>query len=136
MDTESYIFDYYKTHNWDPYLQKRHKSYLAMAWAGYQQNGRGFVVLDFTKAVMDTNDAIVEIPVEYLTADELIAKKEGHPDIVRDAHRIAKLYDPEAEMALCHIFPPPYQLEDSLSLVMLGINGTFPIRQIYEEEKG
>ncbi|HEX5083538.1 MAG TPA: hypothetical protein VFY40_15940 [Blastocatellia bacterium] len=80
--------------------------------------------------------AIVEIPVEYLTADELITKKDGHPDIVLNAHGIANRYDPETEMALCHIFPPPYQSGDLLNLVMLGINGTFPIRQIYEEEKG
>jgi hypothetical protein len=134
MDTESYVFEYYKKRNWAEYIQKHHRSYLAMAWAGYHETGRGFVVLDFIQAVMDTNDAIVEIPVEYLTADELIAKKDSHPDIILNAHRVANRYDPETEMALCHIFPPSHQ--DSLNTVMLGINGAFPIRQIYEEEKG
>ena len=120
----SYIREYWETHNWGPYLEKHHQSYLAIAWMGYQQMGRGFVVLDFTRAVMDTNGNIVEMPVEYLTADELIAKQGGHPLIIQDAHKVANHYDPEAEMAVCHIYP---------SAVLLGTNGTFPIRQIYEE---
>ena len=124
MDAESYTREYSETHSLGPYLQEHHKSYLAMAWVGYQQMGRGFVVLDFTSAVMDANGIIVEMPVEYLTADELIAKQGGVPGIIQDAHRVANRYDPEAEMAICHIFP---------SAVALGINGAFPIRQVYEE---
>jgi hypothetical protein len=133
MDAESYTREYCETHSLGPYLQEHHKSYLAMAWVGYQQMGRGFVVFDFARAVMDTNGAIVDMPVEYLTADELIAKKSDIPMIVQEAHRVASRYDPEAEMAFCHIFPSPYPLGDLPSVVALGINGTFPIKQVYEE---
>ena len=133
MDAESYTREYCEKHNWRPYLQEHHKSYLAIAWAGYQQMGRGFVVLDFSRAVIDTNDAIVEMPVEYMTADELIAKESDIPMIVQEAHRVASRYDPEAEMAFCHIFPSQYQLGGLPGVVALGINGTFPVKQIYEE---
>jgi hypothetical protein len=65
MDLESRISEYYERRNYGPYLQEHHKTYLAVAWAGYQLKGRGFVILDHNNAILDTNGNIVEMPVEY-----------------------------------------------------------------------
>lgn len=129
---EAYHREYCERHNWVAYLQEHHKEYLAIAWIGYQQMGRGFVVLDFASAVMDPAGNIIELPAQYLTTDELIAKESSrYPWIVESAPRIANLYDPTTGMAFFKSFPNVPQLG---YMACVGVNTfPFPMSQVYEE---